>query len=189
VVADTVGFVRDLPHELIAAFESTLEETRESRLLLHVIDAADAAHHERIERVAKVLTAIGAGHLPVIQVYNKVDMIGVEPRLDRSETGLPWRVWLSAATGAGIDVLLSSIAEYLHRDVVRGTIRLAVSQARLRALLYQRAGVRNERILDDGGWEIELAMDRAEFLDLQRLEDIHIQVPPNQLVAAPVMTQ
>lgn len=189
VVADTVGFVRDLPHELIAAFESTLEETRESALLLHVIDAADPAHHERIERVDAVLAEIGAGHLPLIQVYNKIDMIEIEPRVDRSEAGLPSRVWLSAASGVGTELLLASVAEYLHRDVVRGTVKLKVSQARLRALLYQKAGVRNEQVLDDGGWEIDLEMDRAEFLDLQRLEGLHIQAPRDQLAPAPATIQ
>jgi GTP-binding protein HflX len=187
VLADTVGFVRDLPHELIAAFESTLEETRESRLLLHVIDAADPAHRERIEQVEKVLADIGAAHLPLIQVYNKTDILSLGPRVDRSETGMPSRVWVSAATGAGIDLLLAGIAEYLHRDVVRGTVRLAVSQARLRALLYERAGVRSERILDDGGWEIDMEMDRAGFLDLQRFEGLQVQVPQDQ--SAPPMIQ
>jgi GTP-binding protein HflX len=187
VLADTVGFVRDLPHELIAAFESTLEETRESRLLLHVIDAADPAHLERIGQVEKVLDEIGAGHLPLIQLYNKTDILDVEPRVDRSETGMPSRVWLSAATGAGIDILLASIAEYLHRDLVRGTVRLAVSQARLRALLYERAGVRSERSLDDGGWEMEVEMDRSGFLDLQKFEGLQIEAPRH--APPPVMQQ
>jgi GTP-binding protein HflX len=175
LVADTVGFVRDLPHELIAAFESTLEETRASRLLLHVIDAADPAHGEQIEQVEKVLAEIGAGHLPLIQVYNKADILGMTPRLDRADTGMPSRVWVSAATGSGISLLLAGIAEYLHRDVVRGTVRLTVSQARLRALLYDRADVRSERVLEDGGWEIDLEMDRAGFTHLQRSEDLDIQ--------------
>jgi GTP-binding protein HflX len=178
VLADTVGFVRDLPHELIAAFESTLEETRESRLLLHVIDAADPAHLEHIEQVEKVLATIGAGHLPVIQVNNKADILAVEPRVDRAETGMPSRIWLSAATGAGVDLLLAGIAEYLHRDVVRGTVRLSVSQARLRALLYQRGGVRREQSLDDGGWEIEVEMDRPGFMDLQHSEGLQVQAQP-----------
>jgi GTP-binding protein HflX len=173
-VADTVGFVRDLPHELIAAFQSTLEETRESRLLLHVVDAADPAHGERIEQVEQVLSAIGAGHLPMIRVYNKTDILKTEPRTDVSDTGMPARVWLSAATGSGIDHLLDAIAEYLHRDVVRGTVRLSVSQARLRAKMYQRSAVRTERVLDDGGWEIEMEMDRAGYLDLQRSENLQL---------------
>jgi GTP-binding protein HflX len=178
VVADTVGFVRDLPHELIAAFQSTLEETRESRLLLHVVDAADPAHGERIEQVEQVLATIGAGHLPVIRVYNKADILKIEPRVDVSETGMPARVWMSAATGSGVELLLKAIAEYLHRDVVRGTVRLTVSQARLRAKIYERSGVRSERVLDDGGWEIDVELDRAGFLDLQRSEKFQMVSMP-----------
>ena len=175
VLADTVGFVRDLPHELIAAFESTLEETRESRLLLHVIDAADPAHIDHLQQVDKVLANIGAAHLPLIQVYNKTDILGVKPRVDRSDTGMPARVWLSAATGEGMELLLGSIAEYLHRELVRGTASLSVTQARLRALLYARAAVRAERILEHGGWEIDIEMDRADLHELQRSNDLRIQ--------------
>ncbi len=179
VLADTVGFIRELPHELIAAFHSTLEETREARLLLHVVDAADSAYPERIEQVEKVLASIGAGALPTIRVFNKADILQIEPRVDRTDTGMPSRVWLSAATGAGIGLLMDSIAEYLHRDVVRGTIRLSVAQARLRALIYRHAGVRCERPLQDGGWEIDLEMDRAEFLDLQRSNGVRL-MPPHE---------
>jgi GTPase len=174
VLADTVGFIRDLPHELIAAFRSTLEETRESHLLLHVVDAADSAHTERIAQVDSVLAQIGASDLPLIRVYNKTDILGCEPRVDRSDTGMPSRVWLSAASGAGLELLLSSIAEYLYRDVVRGIVRLTAAQARLRALIYARSGVRRERLLDDGGWEIDLEMDRAGFLDLQRSDNLRV---------------
>jgi GTP-binding protein HflX len=183
VVADTVGFVRELPHELIAAFESTLEETRESRLLIHVIDAADPAHHDRIGHVEAVLKDIGASHLPLIQVYNKADILNASPRIDRSETGMPSRVWLSAATGAGVELLLDSIAEYLHRDVIRATVRLSVSQARLRAMLYERGAVRTEQPIEDGGWEIEVEIDRAGFSDLNLAgEDIRIRAPDETLV-------
>ena len=99
VLADTVGFIRDLPHELVAAFRSTLEETQHSRLLLHVIDCSDPAHEQRVDDVVKVLEEIGADHLPRIQVYNKADILGADSRVDRAETGVPTRVWLSARTG------------------------------------------------------------------------------------------
>jgi GTP-binding protein HflX len=172
VLADTVGFIRELPHELVAAFQSTLEETREARLLLHVVDAADPAHVPRIEQVNKVLREIGAGHLPLIQVYNKADILGVAPRVDWSETGVPARVWLSAGTGEGVDLLLASIGSYLHQDLVRGTVRLTVSQSRLRAMIYDRATVTRERELPDGGWEIDLEMDRRGYMALRRAEDL-----------------
>jgi GTPase len=175
VLADTVGFVRDLPHELVAAFRSTLEETRDARLLLHVIDASDPTHQERIEDVEKVLLDIGAAHLPVLRVYNKADRTGQSPRIDRSDTGMPARVWLSAVTGAGLDLLRAAIAEFLHHDKVRGIVRLTVAQARLRAMIYREGTVQAERNLEDGGWEIDLEMDRRGFMSLQRSENLRIQ--------------
>lgn len=176
VLVDTVGFVRDLPHELVAAFRSTLEETLEARLLLHVIDCSDASHLGRIDDVNVVLEQIGADKLPLVQVYNKADILGAQPRVDRAETGMPARVWLSAETGEGIDALLDVITDYLHLDVVCGTVRLAVSQARLRALLYNNATVIDERSLEEGGWELDIEIDRRGYQNLQQRENLQIHV-------------
>jgi GTP-binding protein HflX len=174
VLVDTVGFVRDLPHELVAAFRSTLEETLQARLLLHVIDCSDPSHLAHIDEVNAVLEQIGADKLPLVKVYNKADILGVQPRVDRAESGMPMRVWLSAETGDGMDALLGVITDYLHLDVVCGTVRLTVSQARLRALLYDNATVINERSLEDGGWEIHVEIDRRGYQDLQQRENLHI---------------
>lgn len=173
-LADTVGFVHDLPHELVAAFQSTLEETVDADLILHVVDCADPAHLERIEDVDEVLERIGAAERPRVQVYNKTDILGVPPRIDRAADGSVIRVWLSAATGQGTDILLEVIAEALHGDRVSGTVRLGVSQARLRALLYERATVVDERTMKDGGWELDVEIDRRGYRDLQRHEDLQI---------------
>jgi len=173
-LVDTVGLVRDLPLELVAAFQSTLAETRQARLLLHVIDCRDPAHLERTEDVNEVLRQIEADRLPVVQVYNKADILDVPPRVDRSETGMPKRVWLSAATGEGVDVLMDVITDCLHLDVVCGTVKLTVAQARLRALLYERATVTSERGLTDGGWELDVEIDQRGYRDLQRNEDLEI---------------
>jgi len=175
VLADTVGFVRDLPHELVAAFQSTLEETSEARLLLHVIDCSDPVHQERIEDVDEVLQQIGADQLPLVQVYNKADILGVAPRIDRAETGMPKRVWLSAATGEGVDVLMDVITEYLHLDLVCGAVNLAVDQAKLRALLYEHSTVKNETMLEEGGWRIDIEIDRRGYEELQRRENLKIE--------------
>lgn len=175
VLVDTVGFVRDLPHELVAAFRSTLEETLEARLLLHVIDCSDASHLGRIDDVNVVLEQIGADKLPLVQVYNKADILGVPPRVDRAETGMPLRVWLSAQTGEGLDALLGVITDYLHVDLLFGTVRLSVSQARLRALLYNSAAVIGERVLAEGGWELDVEIDRKGFQYLQQTEDLYFQ--------------
>jgi len=176
VLADTVGFVRDLPHELVAAFQSTLEEIVGADLILHVVDCADPTHRDRIEDVDEVLAQIGATERPVIQVYNKTDILGVPPRVDRAEDGDPARVWLSATTGQGIDILLDVITDALHSDIVSGTVRLGVSQARLRALLYERATVVDERVMNDGSWELDVEIDRRRYQDLRRQEDLQISL-------------
>lgn len=174
VLADTVGFVRDLPHELVAAFQSTLEETVDADLILHVVDCADPARRDRIEAVDAVLAQIGATERPVIQVYNKTDILGVPPRVDRAEGGVATRVWLSAKTGQGIDSLIDVITDALHRDIVCGTVRLGVSQARLRALLYERANVVDERVMEDGSWELDVEIDQRGYQDLRQREDLQI---------------
>ncbi|MGI9290158.1 MAG: GTPase HflX, partial [Gammaproteobacteria bacterium] len=178
VLADTVGFIRDLPHELIAAFKSTLEETRDARLLLHVIDCADPAHLERIEQVNRVLKEVGADSLPVIHVYNKADILNVPPRIDRAETGMPMRVWVSAMNGTGVKLLLAAIAEYLFQDRVRGVVRLEVSQARLRSLIYESGHILAEKLLDEGGWEIDVEFERRDFEQLQSREQLSFYEQP-----------
>jgi len=132
-------------------------------LLLHVVDCADPAHGERIQHVDAVLEAIGANGLPVIHVYNKADILAVQPRLDRAETGMPQRVWVSAQTGAGMELLLAAIAEFLFLERVRGLVRLDVGQARLRALLFEKGKVWEECCLSEGGWEIDVELDQRDF--------------------------
>ncbi|SVB15570.1 uncharacterized protein METZ01_LOCUS168424, partial [marine metagenome] len=173
VITDTVGFIREIPHELIAAFHSTLEETVDASLLLHVIDCAECQHKEHLSQVNEVLRRIGADHLPIIQVYNKADILAVPPRIDRAETGMPERVWVSARTGEGVESLLAAMAEFLHKERVRGTVRLKVSQAKLRGFLYDRGKVLAERAQNDGGWEMDIEMDRRRFAHLRRHEKFH----------------
>ncbi len=170
VLADTVGFVSELPHELVAAFHSTLEETRDARLLLHVVDCSDPVRSEHIAAVEEVLGQIGAERLPRIQVFNKADILAEPARIERSDTGMPRRVWLSAETGTGVDLLLDAISEFLHQDRVRGTVRLDVRQGRLRAVLYAQGQVRAERALSSGGWELDVELDRRGYELLQRQE-------------------
>ncbi|KAF0190470.1 MAG: GTP-binding protein HflX [Gammaproteobacteria bacterium] len=113
VLVDTVGFIRHLPHDLVAAFRSTLEETREASLLLHVIDANDDQRQRHIAQVREVLQEIGADSVPQIEIYNKIDLLEkIEPRVDRDEYGQVSRVWVSAGTGAGVELLRQVLAEY-----------------------------------------------------------------------------
>ena len=130
VVADTVGFIRELPHELVAAFQSTLTEAREATLLLHVVDVSDPRRDEHIDEVNRVLAEIGAGDLPQILVFNKIDRIESPPRVDRDENGRVSHVWLSAAKSQGLDLLREAVAERLARVARRATLRLPVSARR-----------------------------------------------------------
>jgi len=167
VLADTVGFIRDLPHDLVAAFKSTLAETRDADLLLHVVDASSAESEERIEDVQRVLEEIGASDVPQILVYNKLDRIsagdGAEPaapRLDSIDGGRVQRVWLSAATGAGLDLLREAITRALQHDRVHCWLQVPDSAGRLRARLFASGLVASEREAQTG-WELEIDAPRA----------------------------
>ena len=167
VLADTVGFVRDLPHELVAAFRSTLSEAREADLLLHVIDAADPNRDDRIAQVDAVLAEIGAGDLPQLLVFNKIDRIeGAEPRHDHSggegdDPGHRERVWLSARDGRGMELLQAALARRLDLQRILGELRLPPQAGRLRARLHQLEAVRAEQA-DEHGWLLQVDLPRAE---------------------------
>ena len=168
VLADTVGFVRDLPHDLVAAFRSTLSEAREADLLLHVIDAADPLRDERIAQVDAVLNEIGAGELPQLLVFNKIDRLeGVEPRIDRPGEGKN-RVWVSARDGQGLDLLRIALGEALQLQHVQGSVRIEPRAAKLRARLHELGAVRAEQA-DEHGWlvEVDLAVADAQRLFVQ----------------------
>ncbi|MDB5960706.1 MAG: hflX, partial [Massilia sp.] len=111
VMSDTVGFVRELPHQLVAAFRATLEETIHADLLLHVVDAASPVRMEQIEQVNEVLREIGADHIPQILVWNKIDIAGFEPAIERDEYDKISRVFVSAHKGDGLDLLREAIVE------------------------------------------------------------------------------
>ncbi len=161
VLADTVGFVRDLPHDLVAAFRSTLSEARDADLLLHVIDAADARRDERIDEVQAVLAEIGAGDIPQIHVWNKLDRLeGAKPRSEHIAAGTLARVWLSARDGRGLDLLRDAIDAQFAQLRVHATAQLPVDAGRLRAKLYQLGAVSAEQA-NDSGWMITVDAPRA----------------------------
>ena len=171
VLADTVGFISHLPHELVAAFRSTLQETTEAALLLHVIDAASPQRAVCIAEVNAVLGQIGASGIPQIEVFNKTDLLDDGgPRLERGEDGLVRRVWLSARTGEGVELLLDALGEYFHEAHVHKLLRLAPGDGRLRARLFEFGRVLSEQVTDDGGWEIEVTLDRKSYERLVRRE-------------------
>jgi GTP-binding protein HflX len=168
VVADTVGFIRELPHELVAAFQSTLQEARSAHLLLHVIDAADARHDEYTQQVNAVLAEIGAGELPQLLVYNKIDRLGVEPRMERDAHGVVTQVWISAAKGLGLELLKSAIAERLELAATRGWLHLPAAGGALRARLYAQGAVREERSAADGAMSLLVELPPAQLAELSR---------------------
>ena len=171
VLADTVGFIRHLPHKLVEAFRSTLEESSQADLLLHVIDAADEERTSNIEQVHLVLDEIGALELPILEVYNKIDLLDdFEPRIQRDENGVAVRVWLSAQNGGGLDLLAQAIAERLGEDVVQHSLVLEPAEARLRAQFYAAGAVTSERIAEDGRQLLQLRLPRADFNRLLKRE-------------------
>jgi len=163
VLADTVGFIRELPHELVAAFQSTLQEAREAHLLLHVVDASDAQRDEHIGEVDRVLREIGAGEIPQLRVYNKIDRLGVAPHVERDAHAQLQHVWVSAAQGQGLPALREAIAERLDLAVQRRWLRLPPSAGALRARLHAAQAVREERSLEDGALELLVELPAAEL--------------------------
>jgi len=176
VIADTVGFVRDLPHELIAAFRSTLQEAREADLILHMIDASDANRWQRVRQVNAVLKELDADRVPQLRVYNKIDKLDRAPRLTNNRRGEGRAVWLSAVTGEGIPLLLQTIADRLRKKKVHGIIRLQPSQGRQRALLFKMGAVLQENPADDGGWILELEMNERDYCRFIKRADLPAEI-------------
>ena len=171
VLADTVGFISNLPHDLVAAFKSTLQETVEASLLLHVVDAASHQRAVCIAEVNDVLQQIGADEVHQIEIYNKIDLMEeVSPRLERNEEEQVVRVWLSARTGEGIDLLLLALQEFFKRSHVRRCLRLGAADGRWHALLHRCGEVLHEVGTDDGGWEMEVDMPEREYQRLLKEE-------------------
>jgi GTP-binding protein HflX len=175
VIADTVGFIRELPHELVAAFQSTLTEAREATLLLHVIDASDPRRDERIDQVNAVLAQVGAGELPQIRVYNKIDRLEMVPHLERDALGTVTSVWISAARRQGLEALMDSIAERLSRFARPRRINVDARHAgALRARLFAAGVVQQEQYRDDGGLDLIANIPEAEARELARVPGVEV---------------
>jgi GTP-binding protein HflX len=182
VIADTVGFIRALPHELIAAFRSTLQEAREADLLLHVVDGSDPQRDERIVQVREVLTGIGAGEIRELKVFNKIDLMGVqEPRVVLGSDGVPAQAWVSAHSGAGLGELREALAQAVRPHQVRQTLHLDMLAASLRSDLYRREAVRAERQCDDGSWELDVELDPREMAKILGSRGVLPVAPPENV--------
>ena len=164
ILADTVGFIRHLPHKLVESFRATLEESSNADLLLHVIDAHEPERDQQIEQVLAVLGEIGANELPMLEVYNKLDLLeGIEPQIQRDADGTPQRVWVSARDGLGLDLLRQAVAELLGDDLFVGTLRLPQRLGRLRAQFFELGAVQRETHDEEGGSLLEVRLPRVEL--------------------------
>ncbi len=155
VLADTVGFIQDLPHDLVEAFHATLQETQEADVLLHVVDASDPQRDNNIEQVQAVLEMIDALEVPQIMVFNKIDQINMLPNIDLDLHGSIQSVWLSAISGDGLDLLRNALRQYFEHQVERIWLHLPPIKGALRSELYAKGAVLQELFDDQGYWQIE----------------------------------
>jgi GTP-binding protein HflX len=163
ILADTVGFIRHLPHSLIDAFRATLEEVNTSSLLLHLVDAATEEKIANQDQVNEVLKEIGADKIKQLYVYNKIDLIGERPRIDRDARGIPCRVWISSAEEDGLELLMECIQTILTADMIETVVTLQPSQGQLRADLYAAGAVTRERANDDGLLELMVTLEESKL--------------------------
>lgn len=173
ILADTVGFIRHLPHELVAAFRSTLQETCEAEVILHVIDASAPQRQANIEAVYSVLGELGVERERVIEVYNKTDRIDRTPRLERDSEGRPRRVWLSARTGEGFDLLWEALVEVLADDMVHAEVHLSPREGGLRARLFSLGRVLKDEVDEKGGWNMEVELPARYRGVLEAIDGYH----------------
>ncbi len=164
IFADTVGFIRNLPHQLIDAFQATLEETCNADLLLHVIDASHPDYMLQKEQVMQVLTEIGAATQPILEVMNKIDLCaGYQPRIDENAAYEPTRVWLSALTELGLPLLHEAVLRCLAANIFKGEIILDPHQGDIRSTLYAWEAVESEHTDDEGRFYLQLNVAQSSL--------------------------
>lgn len=175
ILADTVGFIRQLPHSLVDAFRATLEEVIEADLLLHVVDASAPLRAERISEVNAVLDEIGANETPQLMVYNKVDLIGEPARIERDNKGVVQRVWLSSITGEGRLLLLEAISERLGESVIETSVVIGPADGKTRARFFELGAVVSEATCEDGSIEMQLKIQESSLKKIARNSQIRTQ--------------
>lgn len=173
ILADTVGFIRHLPHDLVAAFKATLQETQEADILLHVVDASDERFRENIHAVDVVLAEIDADEVPSLLVMNKIDsMPDQRPRIERDEEGLPRVVWVSAMDGVGMDLLFTALSERLARQLVQYQLCIPPQyQGRIRSTFFQFNCIQSEEYDQDGNLLIDIRMQQVDWFKLEKREE------------------
>lgn len=174
ILADTVGFIRHLPHDLVAAFRSTLQETIDADLLLHVIDSHDDQLELYREQVNKVIAEIGAEHVPQIEVMNKIDLGGQEPYIEVGTGTNPARIYVSASNNLGLEALLEYLGEYFAGTIFKGTLTLKPQHARLRAKLYTDKAIQQENVTETGDFSLEVSIDQRRLEQYLREENLSL---------------
>ena len=171
ILADTVGFIRQLPHSLVDAFRATLEEVSQADLILHVVDAATHLRDERIMEVNQVLDEIGASEIPQLLVYSKVDLVGKSPGIQRDSRGRPVKVWLSGMTGEGLEFLLDAVAERIGQDIIETSVTVKPGDGQVRARFFELGAVLGEKPCEDGSVEMHLRIEESSLRKIGR--DFH----------------
>ena len=179
IFSDTVGFIRNLPHDLVEAFHATLEEAIESDLLVHVIDYADKDHKSYIEQVNNVLKEIGIGDKAMIAVYNKIDKLkDVDAqfiKVENDKDKVVARVYLSAETGKGIDKFYKSLATYFNTEWVKETIELPLKYSKIRAMMYELGVVEKESLSEDGNYLLDIIISEDDFNRFKRDFELNLE--------------
>lgn len=172
ILADTVGFIRHLPHDLVAAFKATLQETQEADILLHVVDASDERFRENIQAVHDVLEEIDAHEVPSLVVMNKIDNLDDQkPRIERDEQGIPRAVWVSAMEGIGIELLFEALTERLASQMVQYLLRIPPQhQGRIRSTFFQMKSIQREEYDQEGNLLINIRMQQVDWSRLEKRE-------------------
>lgn len=172
ILADTVGFIRHLPHDLVAAFKATLQETQEADILLHVVDASDDRFRENIHAVNEVLEEIDAHEVPSLLVMNKIDSMDAQkPRIERDDEGIPRVIWVSAMEGLGIDLLFTALTERLASQIVQYQLCIPpMHQGRIRSVFFQMNVIQAEKYDDEGNLLIDIRMQQVDWLRLEKRE-------------------
>ena len=163
ILVDTVGFIKELPHELVAAFRATLQEASEADLILHIIDGSDPNKWQRIKQVNNILKQLEADKVPQLRVYNKIDKLNYMPKLTKRVNGSGRAAWISAMKGDGLDLLMGGISSFFARNLLSGSIELSNNQGKQRAKLFQMGAVKEEKILKDGSWELALEITKQDI--------------------------
>ncbi|MGR6503739.1 ribosome rescue GTPase HflX [Shewanella sp. Koi 1] len=169
ILADTVGFIRHLPHDLVAAFKATLQETRQAELLLHIVDCADENMADNFEQVQNVLEDIDAAEVMQLVVCNKIDLLeDVAPRIEYDERGKPVRVWLSAQKRLGFDLLLKAITELIGEVIHEFTLKIPATAGHYLGQFYRLDAIQQKEYDDLGNCILSVRLSDADWRRLAK---------------------